>query len=296
MIFGHSIEFVDEPRLNFHTSSYVSTSHIYVKEIPSPDFEIYTDFFPHSLRNVRYGYHHPMRETKGKGVEWTMEIQNVLTLVWFPKRQTIGYQKGNEYTPERLRFWLYHTFLPLLFQMEELYHILHAGCVEVAGKAVIFMAPSFGGKSTMTDYFLRQGHRLLSDDTLAVKQESDGSYRAVASWPFHRPYREAETLGKETDAFVTEPLEIATVFYLEKVDKRAPIVCHSVQGIEKFKTIHYGSFIPLEFLKEKRFAFHTDFAKKTVVERITVPWSLDRLSEVYESVVERVNSQSKRKD
>jgi len=290
MIFGYNIEFIDEPILNFHTRTHKNLPTISVKEMCLPDFEIYTDYFPHSLREIRYGYHHPIQETKGKKVEWTMEIKDVTTLVWFPEHQTIGYRKDRNFTASRLRFWVYHTFLPLLFQMEEIYHILHVGSVEIEGKAVIFMAPSFGGKSTITDYFLKQGHKLLSDDTLAIALQHDGTYRTIASWPFHRPYREPEVLGKETNAFVTEPLEIAAVFRLEKAEQDAAVEMVSLHGIEKFKTIHYGSFIPLGFLKDRTFAFHTDFARKTMVERITVPWDTTRLDEVYEKIIDRIRN------
>ena len=261
---------------------------IRVQCLSLPHFGRLTMPYPHSLQQVRYGFHQPMGETKGKHVEWMMEVQRVLKLVWFPGTQTIGYEKLEGYAPERLRFWVYHTFLPLLFQMEDIYHILHAGSVEVEGKAVIFMAPSFGGKSTLTDYFLQKGHRLLSDDTLAIDTQSKGVYRAVASWPFHRPYREAETLGEETVHFVTSPLEIAAVFRLEKSDAGDAIAIEAIQGVEKFKTVHYGTFIPLSFLKERRFAFHAAFAKAVPVYCITIPWKRERLDEVYRSIVAQV--------
>ncbi len=285
MIFGYHIDFCDEPSLNHPTDPSSAKSTIAVKACLLPQFTILTDYFPHSLQHVRYGGHRPFETTKGKNVEWMMEIENTLTLVWFPQSRTIGYEKGERFTPERLRFWVYHTFLPLLLQMEGVYHILHVGCVEVKGKAVIFMAPSFGGKSTLTDYFLQRGHKLLSDDTLAIEQRADGSHRAVASWPFQRPYRQPETLGDETKHFATMPLEIAAVYRLEKTDETAPVTLEAVKGIEKFKTLHYGSFIPLGFLKEETFAFHTEFAKAVPVYRVDIPWDKERLSEVYDAII-----------
>ena len=285
MIFGHTIDFLDEPSLNCKGDISTPSRIISVRELPLPDFSMLTDYFPHSLQRVRYGGHEPFSETKGRNVEWMMEIENVLRLVWFPGNRTIGYEKGKGFTSERLRFWVYHTFLPLLFQMEGIYNILHVGCVEVNGEAVILMAPSFGGKSTLTDFFLQQGHRLLSDDTLAIEQGEDGSYRAVASWPFHRPYREPEVLGKETKNFVIKPLEIAAVYRLEKSAEDTAVQIEEIKGIDKFKTVHMGTFIPLSFLKDKAFAFHTSFAKAVPVYRITVPWDKERLSEVYKAII-----------
>jgi len=287
MIFGYTIDFANEPSLNYIPDTLERTVPIVVRELPLPNFEILTDFMPHSLQKVRYGGHEPFAKSKGKNVEWMMEIDGIVKLVWFPAIRTIGYEKGDDFTPRRLRFWVYHTFLPLLFQMEGIYDILHVGCVEVNNKAVIFMAPSFGGKSTMTDFFLQQGHRLLSDDTLAIEKQEDGTFCAIASWPFHRPYREPEVLGEETENFVTEPLEIAAVYRLERTEEDARVEIAEIKGIEKFRTIHAGTFIPLPFLKDKAFDFHTSFAKAVPVYRIAVPWDLKRLDEVYKAIVKK---------
>lgn len=218
-----------------------------------------------------------------------MEIKHLLRLVWFPQERTIGYVAESSCSPQQLRFWVYHTFLPLLLQLEERYHILHVGSVKVADEATLFLAPSFGGKSTLTDYFLQKGHALLSDDTLAVETIGD-TFRAVASWPFHRPYREPEVLGKETDNFVTHPLPVRTIFKLEKNLPDAPVTIETIKGIEKFKALHYATFIPISFLKEQSFAFHTAFAKSVSIYRIGVPWRKERLDEVYRAVIDTVRS------
>jgi len=290
MIFGHTIDFVDDPVLNSHfqnrENSFVRGT-IKVQECSLPHFEVISASMPHSLQKVRYGTHTSFEETKGKNAVWMMEIIGVLKLVWFPAIDTIGYEKGSGFSSQRLRFWVYHTFLPLLLQMEGIYNILHAGCVEVEGKAIVFIAPSFGGKSTLTDLFLQQGHRLLSDDTLAVDTMKNGEYRAIASWPFHRPFREPEILGKETEAFVTKPLEIAAVYRLSKTEAHAKVAIEEMRGIEKFRQIHYSSFIPLNFLKKRIFAFHTDFAHNIPLYRLSIPWEKRRLNDVYQTVLQQ---------
>jgi hypothetical protein len=285
MIFSHCIDFIENPSLNHpcHTDRLI-------RVIPSklPSFKLRTAYQPHSAREVCYYSHEPFVETRGYQVEWAMEIRGVVTLAWFPKSREIRYEKGEDFTPERLRFWVYHTFLPLLFEMEDLYHILHVGAVEVEGKATLFMAPSFGGKSTLTDHFLRAGYRLLADDTVAI-EEYDGRYRAIASWPFHRPFRDPETLGYETDRFVTEPLPIGGIFLLEKGDPNAVVEVTPVKGIEKFKALHQGSFIPIDFLKERTFAFKTGLARHVDLYRITVPWDKSRLGEVEKAILQKLS-------
>jgi hypothetical protein len=284
MIFSHCIDFVEQPSLN-----HPCRTDKVIRVVPStlPHFELRTAYQPHSAREVCYYSHEPFLETKGYQVEWAMEIKDVVTLAWFPKSQEIRYGKGKDFSPERLRFWVYHTFLPLLFEMERLYHVLHVGAVEVKGKAALFMAPSFGGKSTLTDHFLKAGYRLLADDTVAI-EEHCGKYRAIASWPFHRPFREPETLGYETSHFVTEPLPIGGIFLLEKSDPHAMVKVEAVKGIEKFKALHQGSFIPIDFLKERTFAFKTGLARHVDLYRITVPWEKNRLGEVEKKIVSTV--------
>jgi len=228
--------------------------------------------------------HEPFAETKGYQVEWAMQIKGVVTLAWFPKEREIRYEKAEAFTPQRLRFWIYHTFLPILFEMERRYHILHVGAVEVEEKAALFMAPSFGGKSTLTDHFLNAGYRLLSDDTLAI-EEKNGLFRAIASWPFHRPFREPETLGYETNNFVDRPLPIGAVFLLEKAAPNAAVTMMEVKGIEKYKALHMGSFIPIDFLKERTFTFKSELAKQIDMFRVTIPWDMNRLPEVEEKIV-----------
>jgi len=284
MIFGHCIDFTDEPALNFPCQNNHDISVVNAK---LPLFKLRTEYQDHSGRKVCYCSHEPFVETKGYQVEWAMEIKDVVTLSWYPHAKEIRYEKAKEFTPERLRFWVYHTFLPLLFEMEKLYHILHVGAVEVSGKAVLFMAPSFGGKSTLTDHFLKAGYPLLADDTLAI-EEKNGTYRAIASWPFHRPFRTPETLGYETENFVREALPIGAVFLLEKAEADSPVKLRPVKGIEKFKALHQGSFIPIEFLKERTFAFKSGLAQQVDLFKITVPWDKDRLCEVEEEIVRSI--------
>jgi len=283
MIFGYTVDFVDEPELNFHTCLSVSPHTIRVQALSLPVFETYTPCFEHSLRQIRYGYTTPLSEENGKETPWMMEVKDVLKLAWYPESHTIGYEKGEAYTSERLRFWIYHTFLPLLFQINGVYHILHAGCVEIGGKAVVFSAFSYGGKSTVTDYFLQKGHALLSDDTLAVKKENH-TYRAIASWPYYRPYRMPEVLGKRCKNFVLKPLDIGAVYRLEKAEPDAEIEIVPIHGMEKFKAVHDSSFVELSFLKQRTFAFHTEFAKAMHIFNVTVPWDKERLNEVYQAI------------
>ncbi len=221
--------------------------------------------------------------------EWGIEIENVLTLRWDPEERRIYYRKEKFFTRGRLRFWVLHTFLPLVFELERRYRILHVGSVLVEEKPILFSAFSFGGKSTMTDYFLRQGHPLLSDDSLGIEKREDGYY-AIPSYPFHRPYREVEALGFHTENFAPEPRPLHAVFTLKQAAPDADVRIDELKGIEKFKAFHYSSFIDFDFMKRERFTFFTEMAKAVPVYRVNVPWDLARLPEVYDAIVTKAVS------
>jgi hypothetical protein len=59
---------------------------------------------------------------------------------------------------------------------------IHASCVVINGEAVGFLGDSGMGKSSLAAYFLRLGHRLVTDDLLAV-QIGDTSVRTYPGPP-----------------------------------------------------------------------------------------------------------------
>lgn len=287
-IFGHFLFFVNEALLNSSDSlekeDTANLLCIYEDNnfFSSDNFPLASDTLTISGQEVYY-YLHQSFEEVNKDFSWALEIRDVVTLVWESNKQSILYQKGKHYTPERLRFWIYHTFFPLVLELRNLYHILHVGSVEIEEKPVLFSAFSYGGKSTLTNYFLQQGHTLLSDDSLAIDKRRDGYY-AVPSYPYYRPYREVETLGYYTSNFSNKIEKVRHMYVLDKVDAKSEIVIKEVKGIEKFKAFHYSSFIDFSFLKKKRLEFFSDMARQVCVYKISIPWNKERLPEVYEAI------------
>lgn len=294
MVFGHRFDFQCEPALQKEFLSFPSDPSQYpenptIRVIASSKrslldaFTLKTDWMDMSGQKARYHSIHPYEETGGE-FPWALEIKNVVTLTWQPSDQKIIYSKGKHYTSQRLRFWVYHTFFPLVLELERKYRILHVGAVEIKGKPVLFSAFSFGGKSTLTDYFIQKGHTMLSDDSIAIDKRGD-TYYAIASYPFHRPYRELETLGYLVENFATEPKPLHAVYLLEKCEPDSEVKIVALKGIEKFKAFHYSTFIDFSFMKQERFVFFTEMAKHVPAYTITVPWDLERLDEVYEQLV-----------
>ncbi|WP_292656511.1 hypothetical protein [Nitratifractor sp.] len=220
--------------------------------------------------------------SRGRG-DWGLEVQEVLSLVWDAEHRNISYGKGPRFTPELLRFWIWHTFFPITLALEGEYMPMHVGAVEIDGAPVLFSAASFGGKSTLTDHFLQKGHALYSDDTLPIKRVGD-DYLAYPSFPYHRPYRRPETLGEPFGNFARQPAPVRAIFELIPAAPDAAVTVTPVRGVERFNILHQSQFVRFAFLKHRRYAFALEMAKVVPVFQLTVPWDLKRLDEVYEAV------------
>lgn len=286
MIFHYHLEFKDEPSIQSHKQDGVRG----VVSVGEKKQLHEVDYFKHvsawiMASGIEVRYLSPMDFSKeDHDLSWAMEIKDVVTLFWDKEREEIHYQKQVGYSAKRLQFWVYHTFFPMVLELRGSYHILHAASVEIEGKPVLFTAPSFGGKSTMTDYFIRQGHIMLSDDTLGIKKIDD-IYHTISSYPFHRPYRKAEDLGYRVENFSTTSKPVHAVYLLRKSEQNSKINIRKIEGVEKFKVLHHSSFIMLKFMKQERFTFFTQIAKQVPLFEVNYPHDMTKLPEVYEVIV-----------
>ena len=226
-----------------------------------------------------------------KGQIWAFEIKGVLTFFWESGTLTLSYLEDEKFTKELLAYWCLHIVLPMFFTIEEKYNFLHAGAVEVENKPVLFIAESYGGKSTMTNFFMEKGHTLISDDKVAVVEE-EGEFFAISSHPHHRPYRKMEDLGFYVNNFSTNPKAIEIIYKLERVEKNGRISIIQLQGAEKFISLRYASEMNLIFQKRQRFEYLIKLAKKVLVFKITVPHDLAKLEEVYNMICKHTKGQS----
>lgn len=84
---------------------------------------------------------------------------------------------------------LYYVVYEVLQEVAErnflLYHtdVLHGACVEKEGKALVFLAGTNTGKSTLTTELIHQGYRYISDDYVILSKDS------IEIIPFHLPVK-----------------------------------------------------------------------------------------------------------
>ena len=223
------------------------------------------------------------------GQSWVFNVEGVVTFFWESGNSIIYYSTQKNFNSQLLEYWSLHTLLPIYFTVEEKFDFLHAGSVEVEDKPILFVAESFGGKSTMTDFFMKKKHPLISDDKVAIF-EKDGSYYAVPSHPHHRPYRKAEDMGYFVKNMVLCPKPIYAIYELKRADANAEIIINELHGVEKFKTLRFSSQINLGFLRAQRFSFLGNMAGVIPVYQIIVPWDKKRLPEVYKTITNHLKS------
>lgn len=251
--------------------------------ILSSMFTLQSPWVEMSQRRVRYYTTMPFETMNPLCHTWGLEIEDIVTLIWRSSTDSISYIKGKHYSDTLLQFWIFHTFFPLVLTLQRKYTILHVGAIELHQKSCLFSALSYGGKSTLIDYFLKKGEAILCDDSVAIHQ--DKGYTAIASYPFYRPYREPETLGYPIANFVQKPSPLHAMYCLEKADKDAEVRICELYGVEKFKALHQSSFIAFDFLKKETFVRMAEMAKAISVYKIQIPWDKKRLEEVYQAIV-----------
>lgn len=220
---------------------------------------------------------------------WLFHVENVISFTWQTQGGKISYCFLEEATEEIFRFWLYHLVLPIYFSISNTYKFLHAGSVEINRKTVLFMAPSHGGKSTLTDYFIQHGHLLVTDDKMATF-EKGGDFYAVPSHPYHRPYRQVEVLGHRCENAATEIRSIHAIYILEKDEPDSICTLRPLKGIEKFSRLHEGGEMNFSFFTKDYVQYLSRLANKVNVFNVKVPQDLDRLHEVYDIIVNHCES------
>jgi len=275
------------------SNSYDSTNRFTLIEDETSSIKLsYTlDLHNNQHREISLQSDQPFKKIKKKQTIKFI-VKDVVTFTWIVGEKKVYYVLNKLGSKELLKYWFYHTLSPLLLTFENTYFFLHAGGVEIDEKAILFVADSFGGKSTLTDFFIKKGHLMISDDKIGTYEEN-GKIISVPSYPYHRPYRKVEDLGKELENFASKKREIYTIFNLVKSDQESEIKITKAIGIEKFKVLKYATDIDLSVHQELQFKSIGNIANKVKVYDITIPWKIERQEEVYQAIISFIKMKDK---
>ncbi|MBD3790336.1 MAG: hypothetical protein IE885_08275 [Campylobacterales bacterium] len=239
-------------------------------------------YFAHG-RSV-YFYSDRLFDGSDRGQPWCYEVKDVVRFYWRGGEESIYYEMDEKGDAALLSFWFIHLLLPLYLSLEEKYDFFHAGAVEVEGSPILFIAPSMGGKSTLTDFFIKKGHTLVSDDKVATFIEED-RFMAVGAHPYHRPYRKFEDLGYLVEDFSRVFQPIQAFYLLDKTEPDAEITISEIKGFEKFESLLPNYLYMFSFLKAKRLRYLSLMMNVIKVFRVNIPWDRNRLEEVHDAIV-----------
>lgn len=215
--------------------------------------------------------------------KWAFNIEDLVCFNWEKSSSILYYDLQPNIPFHLLEYWLLHTLLPIYLTIEGKNDLIHAGSVEIDKRAVLFIAPSFGGKSTLTNYFIGQGHPMISDDRVGL-QNKNNKIHCTSSYPYHRPYRKMEDLGKKVEKFTSEDKELFCIYLLEGVDAKDNIDFTRLKGIDSFKALQYNFDFNLPLNKARSFELIGKIAAQVPIYKLSIPWDLERLSEVYDKV------------
>lgn len=243
--------------------------------------------FPFYCAHERNVYLYSDRTLDGSetGQPWCYEVKDVVRFYWMGGERTIFYKLDEKGDTNLLSFWFIHLLLPLYFTLEDMYDFLHAGAVEVEGKPILFIAPSMGGKSTLTDYFIKEGHTLISDDKVPTFIDKD-KFMVAGSHPYHRPYRRFEELGHRVKKSMTASKPIHAIYVLEATDGDFKITIDEIRGYEKFDTLMPNYLYMFSYLRPQRLQYLSEMVNNIRVFSVQVPWDLARLKEIHEMICE----------
>ncbi len=214
---------------------------------------------------------------------WAYEIEELGG--FFVERESRKVYARWEGGEMQMEFWLSHLLLPLWLALETGALLLHAGAVEIEGKAVVFCAPSHGGKSTLTDDLVARGHRLITDDTLALFPR-DGGFVTTGSVPYCRPYREFETLGEYTPEYRNGWIEVSQLYLLERDDGVEGASFVPVVGIEKFSALHEGTLLyNFPHLRARHLRDLAAFLDGIRVTRLRRPWGREHFPRLHGEIL-----------
>ena len=160
---------------------------------PHPDIQIRYDEVPESLEGaLESGLRWqaaPGRYLLNAGRAARYLVQNGSEIVVHP---------GHTLPEDALRAVILSTGLSILLHQRGLFP-LHASAIDTDRGAVAFAGASGTGKSTLVASFLKRGHKILSDDMLAIKLSKGGEVTALPGFPHVQLWANSmEALGRST--------------------------------------------------------------------------------------------------
>jgi hypothetical protein len=188
--------------------------------------------------------------------------------------------------------------------------VLHASSVTVGSRAAVFLGDKMAGKSTTAAAFLRAGHKLVTDDVLAISRNAAGVLAIHPGYPQLKldPAGSSQMTGNLSEmtselipnsskrlhrlrsGFSLDPIEPARFYVLERNDRLHSLILRPEEGLSALMRYSYAARFSAQIMAGAAAVSHlrhcAELATHPGVSRLHVPGEIGRLGEVVNLVVE----------
>lgn len=191
--------------------------------------------------------------------------------------------------------------------------VFHASCVEVAGRATVFVAESGGGKSTLAASFAAGGYRFLTDDGL-VLEKAGGGFQVLPSHPSIRLWEDSQEallaakaaaappvqyttkarfVAGEDFAFCDEPRPLARAYFLGDGSAKAIAIERIAPARAVLEWVKYSFLLDIEErpLLAAHFDQVADLADRVPCYRLDYPRTFEYLPRVKQAILQHLAEQ-----
>jgi hypothetical protein len=190
--------------------------------------------------------------------------------------------------------------------------MIHASAAVVDNDAIAFLSSSTGGKSSLAAAFAQQGHQILTDDVLPVKNQDSlflarPGYPTMRMWPdlaghFFGEYENFELVhpdylkrripvGPEGfGTFCSEEKPLKVIYMPQRLSPDGEITIEPLSKKNAFFALIQNSFtaglVEALGLQPQRMNFFSRMVMEVPMRRLNYPEGFHRLSDVVDAVLE----------
>ncbi len=215
---------------------------------------------------------------------WLFEVQDSLLFYFELHSNTIEYIEVQEVTDKQIEFWALSTLLPIKLTLEKEYLTLHGGVVAVEDECILFSGMPRSGKSTLVDYFIKNGHQFFTDDIVPLCKK-EKQFFVEASYPYCRNSRDIGSLGEKVQNYAHAPKKLKAIYLLEFTGRRRDVKVFKIQEAKKIEAINFEYYTHFEHLKEYRDSIVQEMIQNIPIFKVLVPEKIERINEVRDAIL-----------
>jgi len=211
------------------------------------------------------------------------EADGLVKFYWYHKDKSIYYELLHKDT-DKFSFWFIHHFFSFFLSIEEYFVMIHGSAVEIEDKSILFLAPYKSGKSTLANYIVHQGHKLITDDILATFIKDNNIYY-TPSHPYSNPFEKGRYLGTYMRSHKKSFDTLDQVYIIQNSSENTDINIKHIKGLEKFQLVRKNSLLySMPYIRvnhEKHLGILLNSVDFFI---LSYPWGKEHLPQIYQAL------------